>query len=142
VGVFDSRMLDASLLLMARYGYRDPTDPRMISTYRRIEERLGCNGLLFRFADADADQPPAEGAFGLCGFWAVDYLARSGELQQATERFEHLLSLANDVGLFGEQIDRSSGSVLGNFPQTYTHVGLMAAASSLAKAAGRPRAAA
>ncbi len=142
VGVFGGRLLDASLLQMARYGYMDPADPRMRGTFARIEQRLGCEGLLFRYADADGDQRPAEGAFGLCGFWAVDYLARLGELQKAHDRFEHLLSFANDLGLFGEQIDPASGQALGNFPQTYTHVGLMAAATSLAQASARPRAAA
>jgi GH15 family glucan-1,4-alpha-glucosidase len=142
VGVFDSRTLDASLLLMARYGYRDPADPRMRSTYECLERRLGRGALLYRFADADGDHVPAKGAFGLCGFWAVDYLACLGEVQRAADRFEHLLSFANDLGLFGEQTDPGTGQALGNFPQTYTHVGLIAAAVSLQRCAARSRAAA
>jgi GH15 family glucan-1,4-alpha-glucosidase len=142
VGVFDSRTLDASLLLMARYGYLDAAHPRMRATYRRLEQHLGRDALLFRFADADAVCAPAEGAFGLCGFWAVDYLARLGELQKAADRFERLLSFANDLGLYAEEIDPSSGQALGNFPQTYTHVGLIAAALSLGRPAARARIAA
>ena len=59
--------------------------------------------------------PPAEGAFGLCGFWAVDFLARLGEPEKAADRFERLLSFANDLGLFGEETDPSSGQALGIF---------------------------
>jgi GH15 family glucan-1,4-alpha-glucosidase len=141
VGIFDSRRLDASLLLMARYGYRNPSDPRMRATYEHIERRLGRDGLVFRYADVDGDATPAEGAFGLCGFWAVDYLARRGDVRQATQRFERLLSYANDVGLFGEEIEPGSGEMLGNFPQTYTHVGVLGAALSLADAQSRREAA-
>jgi GH15 family glucan-1,4-alpha-glucosidase len=141
VGVFDSRKLDASLLLMARYGYQHPANARMRSTYELIERRLGCDGLMFRFGDAEGDRP-TEGAFGLCGFWAVDYLAQLGEAQRAADRFERVLSFANDLGLFGDEIDPASGQALGNFPQSYTHVGLIAAAVSLQQCAARPRAAA
>lgn len=141
VGMFDSRRLDASLLLMARYGYRDPCDPRMRTTYERIERHVGRDGLMFRYADVDSDATPAEGAFGLCGFWAVDYLARRGDVREAAQRFERLLSYANDVGLFGEEIEPGSGKMLGNFPQTYTHVGVLGAALSLADALERRKAA-
>ena len=75
-----------------------------------------------------------EGAFGVCSFWAVEYLARAGEKEAATEAFERLLAHANDVGLFAEEIDPQTGAALGNFPQAFTHVGLINAALALAHA--------
>jgi GH15 family glucan-1,4-alpha-glucosidase len=113
----------------------------MRSTYECIERVLGCDGLMFRFGDAERHMP-AEGAFGLCAFWAVDYLAQLGDVQHAADRFERVLAFANDLGLFGEEIDPGSGQALGNFPQSYTHVGLIAAAVSLQQCAARPQAAA
>jgi GH15 family glucan-1,4-alpha-glucosidase len=81
--------------------------------------------------------PSAEGAFGICSFWAVDYLVCSGAIDAAREMFEHVLSFANDLGLFAEEIDPEDGSQLGNFPQAFTHVGVIFAALSLARAQRR-----
>jgi GH15 family glucan-1,4-alpha-glucosidase len=80
--------------------------------------------------------PSREGAFGICSFWAVDNLARSGDRKSARKAFEHILSFANDVGLFAEEIDVATGAALGNFPQAFTHVGLVNAAMALAEAEG------
>ena len=130
---------DASLLLMASLGYKDPNDARMRSTYDRIQQRLGRNGLLFRY-EADIDRlPPGEGAFGICSFWAVDYLVCRGDVDAARHMFEHVISFANDIGLFAEEIDPEDGSQLGNFPQAFTHVGLIFAALSLARARAAAR---
>jgi GH15 family glucan-1,4-alpha-glucosidase len=79
-----------------------------------------------------------EGAFGICSFWAIDHLAQRGDLKQACAAFAHVLSLANDVGLFAEEIDPGSGTALGNFPQAFTHVGLIDAALTLAGADRHP----
>lgn len=102
-------------------------------------ERLGAGpGLLFRFRP---DLVGGEGAFLLCSFWAVDCLARgSGTLEAAYRRFEDVLALGNDVGLFAEEVDPRTACALGNFPQAYTHVGLIDAALSLAEAVERSRA--
>jgi GH15 family glucan-1,4-alpha-glucosidase len=137
VSVFDGDTVDASLLLLARYGYTEPTSRRMRATCARLQERLGTDGLLYRYRESDDGLPPGEGAFGIASFWAVECRAKQGEVDEATAAFEHLCSLANDVGLFAEEIDPATGAQLGNFPQAFTHVGLIDAALSLAEAAGR-----
>ena len=137
VQTFDGDRADASLLLMACLGYKDPNDPRMRGTYDLICKRLGRNGLLYRY-ERDVDGlPPGEGAFGICSFWAVDHLVCRGDVDAARKMFEHVISLANDLGLFAEEIDPEDGSQLGNFPQAFTHVGAIFAALSLARAERR-----
>jgi GH15 family glucan-1,4-alpha-glucosidase len=131
---FDGDDVDASLLLLARYGYADPRGPRMASTVRRIGERLGEGALLWRYRRGDDGLPPGEGAFGICSFWAAETAARQGDVQTATRSFEALLEYANDVGLYAEEIDPNTGAALGNFPQAFTHVGLIDAALMLAQA--------
>jgi GH15 family glucan-1,4-alpha-glucosidase len=128
----DGDGLDAALLLMGCLGYREPDNERMRSTFERIEQRLGRNGLLFRYEEGSDGLPTREGAFGICSFWAVDNLARRGDLDAAEWTFEHILCFANDVGLFAEEIDVETGAALGNFPQAFTHVGLINAAVALA----------
>jgi GH15 family glucan-1,4-alpha-glucosidase len=140
VTAFDLEDVDASLLLLARYGYVEPTAPRMRSTYERLIQRLGQGGLLHRYLSNHDGLPSGEGAFGICGFWAVEYLARRGSTEEARSRFEHLLSFRNDVGLMAEEIDPATGEALGNFPQAFTHVGLIDAALSIGVASeGRQR---
>lgn len=131
----DSDAPDASLLLMACLGYRSATDPRMVATYDLIQRRLARGGgLLLRYEpDYDGLAGPA-GAFGPCGFWAVDNLVGRGETETAERMFTGLLAFGNDLGLFTEVVDEDTGVPLGNFPQAFTHVGLITAALSLAKA--------
>ena len=131
--VLDGDKVDASLLLMACIGYKDAGDPRMRATYDRIHQRLGRNGLLYRYERFDGIAG-VEGAFGICGFWAIDNLAKRGELDAAERRFEHMLAQANDLGLYAEEIDVASGAALGNFPQAFTHVGLINAAVAIERA--------
>ena len=135
VSEFEGDRVDAALLLMGCLGYKDPRETRMRGTFDLIHRRLGHNGLLYRYEQGYDRLPPGEGAFGICSFWAVDNLAKRGDLARAEEAFAHLLSFANDVGLFAEEIDPETGGALGNFPQAFTHVGLINAA--LAIAAGR-----
>jgi GH15 family glucan-1,4-alpha-glucosidase len=130
VSVFGGHDVDASLLLLGIYGYDDPAGPRMRSTSRRIREQLGINGLLYRYRDDDGVSG-GEGAFGICSFWGVECRALEGDIAGATETFEHLLSYANDLGLFAEEMDPSTGAALGNFPQAFTHIGLINAALTL-----------
>ncbi len=125
VQTFDGDRVDASLLLMASLGYKDPNDARMRGTYDLICRRLGRNELLYRYEQDIDCLPPGEGAFGICSFWAVDYLACRGDVDAARKMFEHVISLANDLGLFAEEIDPEDGSQLGNFPQAFTHVGVI-----------------
>ncbi len=132
VSVFNTGIVDASLLILALYGYCDPSSVRMSGTYTRIRERLSRNGLLYRYRGDFSGQPDLrEGAFGICSFWEVSYLARCGRARDARDLFSHILTFANDVGLFAEEIDPESGDALGNYPQAFTHVGLIDAALSL-----------
>jgi len=110
------------------YGFEKADSERMRATYEAISQRLGAGGgLLFRYA-----RNPAEGAFGICGFWEVEHLAiGGGSLEQAHRLFQQLLSYQNDLGLFAEEIDPTTGDALGNFPQAFTHVGLISAALTL-----------
>ncbi len=130
VARLDGEDLDASLLLLPWYGFEDASSPRMLATYRRIEERLGAGrGLLYRYRTGES---PGEGAFGICGFWGAEFLALGGGTAgEARRRLEELCGFANDVGLFAEEIDPATGAALGNFPQGFTHVGLVNAALSL-----------
>lgn len=134
----DGESVDASLLLMPCLGFKDAHDPRIRSTYDRIWQRLGCNGLLYRYERGHDDLPGKEGAFGICTFWAVHHLASRRDFYQAKRLFEHALAFANDVGLFAEEFDPENGSALGNFPQAFTHIGLINAALSIEQA-GRSR---
>jgi GH15 family glucan-1,4-alpha-glucosidase len=130
--LLDGDDLDASLLLLPAYGYARGTDPRVRSTCERIRRDLGTDGLIYRYRAGDG-LPPGEGAFGICSFWAVECLARGGDVAEATQAFERMLGYANDMGLFAEEIDPTTGAQLGNFPQAFTHVGLINAALTLAE---------
>jgi GH15 family glucan-1,4-alpha-glucosidase len=106
----------------------------MRSTYASIHQKLARDGLIYRYETGTNDGlPPGEGTFGICSFWAVECQARGGDVEGATQAFEHLLSYANDVGLFAEEIDPETGAALGNFPQAFTHIGLINAALTLAE---------
>ena len=128
VSALDRDRVDATLLRIPWYGFENADSERMKLTYHRVRQQLGAsNGLLYRYKR----QPP-EGAFGICGFWAVEYLALGGgTLSEAHDLFAHLLSYGNDLGLFSEEIDPETGDALGNFPQAFTHVGLVSAALTL-----------
>lgn len=130
VSVLDGDQMDATLLRLAWFGFEYPDSTRMRNTYRRVSEQLGAgNSLFYRYK-----RQPAEGAFGLCGFWAVEHLALCEEtLQQAQDAFQQILSYRNDVGLYAEETDPLEAEALGNFPQGFTHVGLISAALTLAE---------
>jgi GH15 family glucan-1,4-alpha-glucosidase len=132
VAQLDGDRLDATLLLLPWYGFEDAGTHRMRATYARVREALGAgDGLLYRYR---AEDSPGEGAFGICSFWGAEYLALGGGTpEEARDLFEGLCGYANDVGLFAEEIDPSTGAALGNFPQAFTHVGLINAAVSLTR---------
>lgn len=137
VSIFDGEALDASLLLLSLMGYADPRSARMRGTVARVRERLGVNGLMYRYLDENDGLAGGEGTFGICSFWGVEALALQGDVAEAVALFEHLLPFGNDVGLFAEEIDPTSGGALGNFPQAFTHVGLVNAALTIARLEGR-----
>jgi GH15 family glucan-1,4-alpha-glucosidase len=128
----DGDDLDASLLLLHEVGFVDARDPRFIKTVERIGEKLMDQGLLYRYVSEDDFGRP-EVAFTVCTFWYIDALAASGKVEEARERFEWLLKKRNHVGLFSEDIDFKTGELWGNFPQTYSMVGLINSAMRLSK---------
>lgn len=128
VSVLDSDQLDSSLLLLSWYGFEDAKSARMRTTYRAIRQHLATpEGLLFRY-----QRQKPEGTFAICSFWEAEYLAMGGgTLEEAQQLFAQLMKYKNDLGLYGEEIDANTGSALGNFPQAFTHVGLIGAALSI-----------
>jgi GH15 family glucan-1,4-alpha-glucosidase len=124
--------LDATVLLMAFHGFDEASSPRMRRTFQRIQERLGGGpGLLYRYEQSFKG---GEGVFALCSFWIAEFLARGGgTLEEAHYAFAQTSVYANDLGLFAEEVDPKTGDALGNFPQAFTHVGLINAALSLAE---------
>jgi len=131
---YDSKALDASLLLIPQVGFLPATDRRMLGTIDAIERELSIDeNLLLRYRTEETDDglPGDEGAFLLCSFWMVDALALAGRSDEARRRFEYLLSLRNDVGLLSEEYDPVAKRMLGNFPQAFSHLGLIASAYNL-----------
>ena len=136
---FGSKALDASLLLIPQVGFLPPTDERVLGTIEAIERELSINDNLIRRYDpdeADDGLPGGEGAFLLCSFWMVDALAMADRGDEARRRFEFLLGLRNDVGLLSEEYEPVSQRMLGNFPQAFSHLGLIDSAYNL-QAEGR-----
>jgi GH15 family glucan-1,4-alpha-glucosidase len=129
---YDGDVLDASLLLIPRVGMLAPRDPRWLSTLDAIDRKLVSDSLVYRYDPAASPDGlrGSEGTFSLCSFLYVDALARAGRLRQARYAFEKMLTYANHVGLFAEEIG-PSGEQLGNFPQAFTHLSLIMAAASL-----------
>jgi GH15 family glucan-1,4-alpha-glucosidase len=119
--------LDGSLLLAVLAGYDEPRSSRLIGTVDAVRRELGRGPLLCRYA-GDDDLPGEEGAFLTCSFWLAEAYARQGRLDEAAELIDELVTLANDVGLFAEEIDPSTGDFLGNFPQALVHLALINAA--------------
>ncbi|MFD5427148.1 glycoside hydrolase family 15 protein [Streptomyces sp. NPDC127084] len=129
---YDNDVLDASLLLMPRVGFLSPRDPAWLSTLDAMDRELVSDSLVYRY---DPEASPdglrgSEGTFNLCSFLYVEALARSGRLHQARYAFDKMLTYANHVGLFAEEMG-PSGEQLGNFPQAFTHLALIAAATAL-----------
>ncbi|WP_317442588.1 glycoside hydrolase family 15 protein [Streptomyces collinus] len=131
---YGSRELDAALLLIPRVGFLPADDPRVVGTVDAIRDDLGHGGLVRRY-DTDAvgvdGMPGGEGAFLACSFWLADALHLTGRTAQARELFERLVTLTNDVGLLAEEYDPVSGGLVGNFPQAFSHIGLVNTALAL-----------
>jgi GH15 family glucan-1,4-alpha-glucosidase len=138
VQYYGSTEPDASLLMLPLVGFLPATDPRMRGTVDYIQRRLQRNGFVDRYAPAPhVDGLPAgEGSFLLCTFWLADNLALQGRYGEARELFERLLGLRNDVGLLSEQYDPEARRMLGNFPQAFSHVGLINTARNLTRRGG------
>jgi GH15 family glucan-1,4-alpha-glucosidase len=140
VQAYRSNLLDASLLVMSLVGFLPPDDPRVRGTVDAIQKHLMRDGFLLRYETSRTKDglPPGEGAFLPCTFWLVDNLALQGRVDEAKELFERLLGLCNDVGLISEEYDPSAKRLLGNFPQAFTHIGLINSALNLSRAGRGP----
>ena len=125
-GAFGSNLLDASVLLLPLMGFLPANDKRMLATIHTIDERLGEGGLVRRWAE----EP---NAFLLCSFWLIQCLALAGERERAMEYFETVTAHANDLGLMAEMVELSTGDLLGNTPQAFSHIGLINAAWALSR---------
>ena len=125
--------VDASNLLIPIVGFLPHDDPRVVSTVARIQQELQNGAFVHRYLTAETDDGLTgdEGAFTLCSFWLVRVLARQGRADEAKALFTELLTFGNDLGLFSEMVDPTSGDALGNFPQAFTHLGLILAAREL-----------
>lgn len=129
-----AKTVDAATLLMPLIRFISPTDPQWLSTLRRIEEELVSDSMVYRYRPNEEVEglTGGEGTFSMCTFWYVECLARAGQLDKATLFFEKMLGFANHLGLYAEQLG-VRGEHLGNFPQAFTHLGLISAALSLNK---------
>jgi alpha,alpha-trehalase len=130
----DGGKLDASNLMIPIVGFVPHDDPRARATVAKIADELSADGFVYRYVTDGVDGLSGdEATFAICSFWLVECLARGGEVDRARELFERLLSFCNDVSLLGEEIDPHSGEMLGNFPQAFSHLGIIQAAIALSE---------
>ncbi len=123
------------MLMMPLVGFLPPTDPRMVGTVHAIERELMRDGFVRRYHTHETEDglPPGEGAFLACSFWLADNYVLQARLDEAEALFHRLLALRNDVGLLAEEYDPVTKRMLGNFPQAFSHVGLINTAYNLAR---------
>src|SRR4051812_44266025 len=135
---FDADELDGASLLMPLVGFLPATDPRMRSTIEAIARELTEEELVLRYRAQEGLNADGlsgeEGTFVVCSFWLVSALAQAGEIERAEALYDQLAGYANDLGLLGEEIDTANGEQLGNFPQAYSHIGLITSAAEIDKA--------
>jgi len=136
VQAFDEEYLDATSLLIPVLGFLPFSDPRVQGTIDATIKYLSNNGFVFRYNGPDGIAG-GEGSFVLCTFWLVDALALSGRIEEAEEIFKRVISFAGPLGLFAEEIDPVTGKHLGNYPQGFSHIGLINSALYIGKAKGR-----
>jgi GH15 family glucan-1,4-alpha-glucosidase len=139
VQAYGSKRLDASLLLIPLVGFLPPDDSRVRGTLRAIEQKLLIDAefvLRYETENSADGLPSGEGAFLACSFWLVENYILQGRYAEARKLFDRLVSHCNDVGLLAEEFDPRSGRMLGNFPQAYSHVGLINCALSLSRQTG------
>jgi GH15 family glucan-1,4-alpha-glucosidase len=130
VSSYDSDDVDSTLLLLPSYGLVSPKDPLVTATRENVVRELGDRGFLHRYRSDDGVSG-REGAFLLCGFWLAEALAQAGEVERAEEVFVRHAESSNQLGLLSEEIDPASGALLGNFPQGFSHMGLINAAARI-----------
>ena len=131
-GAYGGEALDASVLLMAEIGFIDPMDPRFVATVEKIDAELREGYHVYRYRAADDFGKPKT-AFTACTFWHIDALARIGRVEEARAMFEDVLAHRTSLGLLSEDVDTTTGELWGNFPQTYSMVGIINAAARLSR---------
>ena len=138
VQYYGGTALDASLLLIPQVGFLPPGDARVAGTIAAIEQDLLREGLLLRYSTEHSDDglPGDEGVFLACSFWLADAYIMQGRIDDAERLFEHLLALRNDLGLLAEEYDVVRKRLVGNFPQGFSHIGLVNTAYNLSAAGG------
>jgi GH15 family glucan-1,4-alpha-glucosidase len=138
VQAYETEVLDASSLIMPLVFFMSPTDPRMMATLDAIMKELVSDSLVYRYKVEEAEDglPGEEGTFSICTFWLVEALTRAGRVDEARLVFEKMLTYANHLGLYSEEIG-VTGEALGNFPQGFTHLALISAAYNLNQALDR-----
>ena len=132
VDSFEGEYLDAGVLLMTEVDFIDPRDPRMVSTVKQLEATLGRGPHMMRYEAADDFGAPGT-AFNTCSFWRIDALARMGRVEEARDYFGELLKMRNRLGLMSEDVDTRTGEMWGNYPQTYSLVGIINCAVRLSR---------
>jgi GH15 family glucan-1,4-alpha-glucosidase len=139
VQFYGSTQIDASLLQLALVGFLPPDDARILCTIAAVETKLMWGGLVKRYRTSEVDDglPSGEGVFLACSFWLVDNLVLLGRTEDARALLDKLAALSNDVGLFAEEYDPVLRQMLGNFPQAFSHVGLINSALNLHRSLGR-----
>jgi len=137
---YGSRTLDAATLLIPTTGFLPADDERVVGTVDAIQRELCRHGFVLRYDTADGDDglPPGEGAFLPCTFWLVDALVLLGRREEAQAMFDRVASLRNDVGLLSEEYDPVARRLVGNFPQAFSHVGLVNSALNLERGPTSP----
>jgi GH15 family glucan-1,4-alpha-glucosidase len=133
-GTLNGDAADASALVFPLVGFCKPTSAHMVSTIEHIRRRLSKNHFVYRYRQADDGLEGEEACFGICSFWLAESLAKAGKVQEAKEVFEAVLHTASPTGLLAEEIDPDSRAMLGNYPQGFTHIGLINAALSINEA--------
>ena len=133
VQAYDSRKLDATSLLIPVLGFLPADDERVQSTIDATLDRLTTNGLVARY-EGDDGLPGEEGAFVMCSFWLVAALSLSGRVTEAQETFRQVMRYVSPQGLLAEEVDPATGELLGNYPQAFSHIGLINAALHLQEA--------
>jgi len=131
VQAFGSSAIDASTLLIPLRRFVRPDDPRVRATLDAVEQHLAHKGLVYRYKYTDDGLPEGEACFLVCSFWLVDNLVLTGQVERGRELFERLLHYVNDVGLLSEEVDPIRSDLLGNFPQAFSHMGLINSAIQL-----------
>jgi GH15 family glucan-1,4-alpha-glucosidase len=130
-GTLNGNSLDASTLTFSLVGYADPGSDKMTSTVDMIKRHLTTNDLVFRNRDNDDTVSSDEGTFGICNFWLAENLAKAGKVEEAMLYFDKMLAHSSPTGLLSEELDPASGELLGNYPQGFSHIGLINAALSI-----------